>query len=59
MRNIIRKLLPVAIAVGVIILAGLFLSAYGQRQRAAGGNVPAAQQPLFTDYKGVKLGMSA
>ena len=59
MRNILRKVLLVAIAVMVIALAGLFMSAYGQTQksRASNGHAPLTQQPLFTEYKGVKLGM--
>jgi hypothetical protein len=45
----------------VIALVGLFLNGYGQtgKSRAAKGEAPVAQQPLFTEYKGVKLGMEA
>jgi hypothetical protein len=59
MRNTLHKALSVAIAVMVIALAGLFVSAYAQtgKSRAANGDAPLTQQPLFTDYKGVKLGM--
>jgi outer membrane protein assembly factor BamE (lipoprotein component of BamABCDE complex) len=62
MRNILRTILSVAIAILVIALAGLFLSGYGQtpKPRAVSGPItPVAQQPLFTEYKGVKLGMLA
>lgn len=62
MRNILRKVLSVAVAVLVISLAGLFLVANAQAQKASvvsHANKPVAQQPLFTEYKGVKLGMSA
>jgi hypothetical protein len=46
----------------MIALAGLFLSGYGQAQKPRAVTLaatPAVQQPLFTEYKGVKLGMSA
>jgi len=62
MRNILRTILSVVIAILVIALAGLFLSGYGQtaKPRAVSGpSTPVAQQPLFTEYKGVKLGMLA
>ncbi|HJZ79959.1 MAG TPA: hypothetical protein VKD91_06430 [Pyrinomonadaceae bacterium] len=61
MRNLLRKLLLAVLAVLVIALAGLFLSDYGQTQnpRAVAKNgAPVVQQPLFTEYKGVKLGMA-
>lgn len=60
MRNTIGKVFSVAIAVMVIALAGLIVSAAAQTQRAralTSANTPVAQQPLFTEYKGVKLGM--
>lgn len=61
MRNILRKALSVVVAMLVIALAGLFVSGYGQTQKRAVSSAatPAVQQPLFTEYKGVKLGMSA
>src|SRR5215510_12088884 len=62
MRNILRKLLPIAVAVLLIALTGLFWSVYGQtkkRQAVGNGKAPVTQQPLFTEYKGVKLGMAA
>jgi len=62
MRNILRKVLLFAIAIAVIALAGLFLSDYGQTQKAraiTSPSTPVVQQPLFTEYKGVKLGMVA
>ena len=62
MRNILRTILSVAIAILVIALAGLFQGGYGQtpKSRAASGpGTPVAPQPLFTEYKGVKLGMVA
>ncbi|HEU5239478.1 MAG TPA: hypothetical protein VFU37_20270 [Pyrinomonadaceae bacterium] len=62
MRNILRTILSVAIAILVIALAGLFLGGYAQtpKPRAVSGpSTPVAPQPLFTEYKGVKLGMLA
>ena len=44
----------------VIALAGLTLSANAQKSRASVSNAePLAQQPLYSDYKGVRLGMAA
>jgi hypothetical protein len=62
MRNILRWVLSVLMAILALALAGLFVSGYGQTQKARAvksAATPAVQQPLFTDYKGVKLGMSA
>lgn len=61
MRNILRKVLSVVTAVLVIALAGLSLSVYAQAKSHAvsSGKTPVVQQPLFTEYKGVKLGMLA
>jgi len=62
MRNILRKVILVVVAMLMIALAGLFLSGYGQAQKPRAVTLaatPAVQQPLFTEYKGVKLGMSA
>jgi len=62
MRNILRKVLSVVMAMLVIALAGLFMGGYGQTQKSRSVSTaatPAVQQPLFTEYKGVKLGMSA
>ena len=62
MRNILRKVLSVVIVMLVIALAGLFVGGYGQTQKAravSSAATPAVQQPLFTEYKGIKLGMSA
>jgi hypothetical protein len=62
MRNILRKVLSVVIAMLMIALAGLFVGGYGQTQKAravSSAATPAVQQPLFTEYKGIKLGMSA
>ena len=44
-----------------IALAGLVLgvSAQTQKARATAVDKPVAQQPLYTDFRGVKLGMAA
>lgn len=59
MRNPIREVLKIAIAVLVIAMAASILSANAQTQksRAVIGDPPFTQQPLYTDYKGVRLGM--
>ncbi|HWP55180.1 MAG TPA: hypothetical protein VN476_13705 [Pyrinomonadaceae bacterium] len=62
MRNILHKVLSVVIAMLVIALAGLFVGGYAQTQKAravSSSATPQVQQPLFTEYKGIKLGMSA
>ena len=62
MRNILRKVLLFVAAMLMIALAGLFVGGYGQTQKTravSSAATPAVQQPLFTEYKGVKLGMSA
>lgn len=61
MRNKLRKVLSVAVAL-LAISVGLFASVYGQTQKARAAisaTTPPVQQPLFTEFKGVKLGMSA
>lgn len=62
MRNKIRKVLSVVVALLAITLVGLLTSVYGQTQKArvvSSAATPGVQQPLFTEYKGIKLGMSA
>lgn len=60
MRNTIREVLIVAITVLVIALAASILNANPQtpKSRAATGDPPLTQQPLYTDFKGVRLGMT-
>lgn len=59
MRNTLRKASLIAMAIMVIALGGLIVSANAQtgKSRAATSVAPLTQQPLFTEYKGVKLGM--
>lgn len=62
MRNKLRKVLSVAVALLAITLAGLLTNVYGQTQKTravSSATTPAVQQPLFTEYKGIKLGTSA
>lgn len=62
MRNKLRKLLSVAVAILAITLAGLLSSIYGQTQKTravSSAATPVVQQPLFTEYKGIKLGTLA
>lgn len=62
MRNKLRKVISVVVALLAITLAGLLTSVYGQTQKTravSSATTPAVQQPLFTEYKGVKLGMPA
>ena len=59
MQNLKRNLLLIAMAVLVIALAGLLFDAYGQKQKLnATSDNAVAQQPLYTDFKGVRLGMT-
>jgi hypothetical protein len=62
MRNKLHKLLYLAVVLLAITFAGLLTSVYGQAPKtraAVSATTPAVQQPLFTEFKGVKLGMSA
>src|ERR1051325_4427957 len=52
-----RSLLSVATLL-VISLAGLALSAGAQAQKARFTDNPQPPQPLYTDFKGVRLGMT-
>ena len=58
MRKTIRRLVPLVLAALVIVLVGLVLSANAQKSRATNNDASLAQQPLYTDYKGVRLGMT-
>jgi hypothetical protein len=44
-------------AIMTLLLVGAI--AYGQRTRTAVTNLSATQQPLFSEYKGIRLGMTA
>lgn len=59
MRNLKFNLLLIAMAILAIALIGLVFNAYGQTQKShSPGANAVAQQPLYTDYKGVRLGMT-
>ena len=57
MRNLIRLILFALCAIAVLVLAGI--STFAQRARANPTVPPAAQQPLFSEYKGIRLDMTA
>ena len=63
MRNIKRNSFTGLIMVFVCAFIGLSWGAdvngQAQKSRAAVSSIPANQQPLFTEYKGVRLGMTA
>lgn len=63
MRNIKRNFFTGLIMVLVCGFIGLSwganVSAQAQKSRAAVSRIPANQQPLYTEYKGVRLGMTA
>lgn len=54
-----KRILIALLALLVIALAGVALTANGQKSRAAVATEPVVQQPLYTEYKGVHLGMTA
>jgi hypothetical protein len=56
--KIMKRILLAVFALLVIACAGLVLSAPGQKARPAITAAPVAQQPLYTEYKGVRLGMT-
>ena len=57
MRNIARvSLLGLA---AIVILAFAVASVYGQRTRSNASALAPQPQPLFSEYKGVRLGMTA
>jgi len=57
MTNYARALLMALAAIMTLLLVGA--TAYGQRPRGAVTNLSATQQPLFSEYKGIRLGMTA
>lgn len=58
MRRTIRRLVPLLLAAFIIVLVGLVLSANAQKSRTTNNDAAFTQQPLYTDYKGVRLGMT-
>lgn len=57
MRNYARAGLLALTATLTLLLVGAI--AYGQRPRGAATTLSASQQPLFSEYKGIRLGMTA
>ena len=57
MTNYARAGLLALTAIMTLLLVGAI--AYGQRPRGAATNLSASPQPLFSEYKGIRLGMTA
>lgn len=58
MRKTIRRMAPLVLAALVIVFVGFVLSANAQKSRATNASPAVTQQPLYTEYKGVRLGMT-
>src|SRR5687768_1511078 len=57
MTNYARGVLLALATILTLLLIGAI--AYGQRTRGAAPNLSATQQPLFSEYKSIRLGMTA
>ena len=57
MTNYARGVLLALATILTLLLIGAI--AYGQRPSGAATNLSATQQPLFSEYKGIRLGMTA
>ena len=57
MRNLTHAVFSALCAITILLFAGA--SAHAQKARANPAALPAAQQPLFSEYKGIRLGMTA
>lgn len=57
MRNLTNAVLSALCAITILLIAGA--NAQAQKARASAAVLPAAQQPLFSEYKGIRLGMTA
>lgn len=57
MTNYARGVLLALATILTLLLLGAI--AYGQRTGGAATNLSATQQPLFSEYKGIRLGMTA
>jgi hypothetical protein len=61
MRNLKRSLLGAALAAAVCSVLGLSAATNAQTPKSRGafsGNAATVEQPLYSEYKGVRLGMS-
>lgn len=59
MRKIERILLSALISITMFVLIGVNGHVQAQKNRAATATTPIAQRPLFSEYKGIRLGMPA
>lgn len=59
MGSINSKLLPTILAIVAIATLAITANAQSMKTKAAFARADEAQQPLYTEYKGVRLGMSA
>src|SRR6266508_3752762 len=59
MRKIERILLSALISINMFVLIGVNDHDQAQKACAATATTPIAQQPLFSEYKGIRLGMTA
>jgi len=57
MRDVTRRILPVITALVVVVVLAAVTN--GQKARATAAAVAAPEQPLFSEYKGIRLGMMA
>lgn len=53
-----KRILLVVFALLVVACAGLLMSANAQTARPANTAAPVVQQPMYSDYRGVRLGMT-
>jgi outer membrane protein assembly factor BamE (lipoprotein component of BamABCDE complex) len=59
MRNVKRNFFLAPVAAVIILFCAAGAMAQAQKARTGEGNVTPPQQPLYTEYKGVHLGMTA
>ena len=57
MRNVMRKIFQLAAATLVVMSIAVVIN--GQKARATATALTTAAQPLFSEYKGIRLGMTA
>ena len=57
MRNLTNAIFSALCAITILLLAGA--NAPGQKARPTPAAIPSAQQPLFSEYKGIRLGMTS
>lgn len=57
MRNLTNAIFSALCAITILMIAGA--GTYAQKARPTAAPMPAAPQPLFSEYKGIRLGMTA